>query len=700
MSVKQKKYIESLLALGKSPDSIVTDVNALRCKGSMAVVTKKDVLNVCYSYTNKRLDEVFSYRSSLQDWKKEKEGFDIRDCVLYHKAKGDRAQGFNDADFVMVLMTKLQQENVHRYALDGLCCEVYVGIQPDKSYGFLFILFGVDTMGKNGKFMNAEVPLAFCVSNNSSDATKTKFFSSIRDACGIIRSPFLIINEWSSIYDAWSAVMREADKNYEILRIVSPWEVNSILEERLKKHVKSTPGFEKASQLAHNVKSETTFEGFEKAFKDLVKTCSESVSLVPFGQEFVKTFQGKTGWAACHYIEFEATVKRFGKCLTETLRKKKLSYFCNKKIGRCVNQVMRYYTSKIIHFDDSFVRTRRRPKRSRPNDGTADTSKRGQESEDLVGIIARAIKAFCEDNKDVKKSEAEWEECIKTLKKCEEILKRKTLSPDEVASKVPVEETKPVKRRKLEVRRLFEYDNLNKLTKENPDKVKNLRKNKECSIEVLGTPHDYNKQCSIEVLGTNDCYDKESCCIEVLGTNDYYIEESSNITICIDENLPVIESETIATNTPEEFELHELFYVNDGESLVPVKIRGSYLVKDFYVEVMAEAVRLDLDESSVFSQHVIQIPLESINSQDFLKVLCSTVVQIYPNLQSYTEEKEVEVKVEQLDEENAFILSDLGTDIVIETFNGSSIEGGITLEPGSPLLEFTTDVNYEVLNVS
>ncbi|XP_047108757.1 uncharacterized protein LOC124777406 [Schistocerca piceifrons] len=162
------------------------------------LLEKKDLHNIKRDFdigyaTKKHENDAVSVKLWVEEMKRQSDN-----PVLYFKQQKQVDPNFQDEDFILIIMTDFQAEQLLKYGEDKICVD---GTHGMTAYDFqLFTIVVVDRYG-------AGMPVAFCFSNRGDMCLLSFYFKCVRERVGTVKTNVFMSDDAPAFYNAWSAVM-------------------------------------------------------------------------------------------------------------------------------------------------------------------------------------------------------------------------------------------------------------------------------------------------------------------------------------------------------------------------------------------------------------------------------------------------------------------------------------------------------------
>lgn len=206
--------------------------------------------------------------------------------VLFYKEQGDPYDSLKDEDFMLVIMTNFQQNQMLKFAHDKICID---GTHGTNSYDVqLFTLLTVDEFGTG-------CPVAFCFGNRGDETMLKVFFEAVRSKVGFIKAKAFMSDDAPAFFNAWAAVMPTPEH-----RLLCSWHVDKCWQKNLSK----IKGQEKRSTVYKTLKtlleSTLSLDEFNVLLDQTVTNLLGDVETKNFGEYFVRCYYSRPEcWAYC-----------------------------------------------------------------------------------------------------------------------------------------------------------------------------------------------------------------------------------------------------------------------------------------------------------------------------------------------------------------------------------------------------------------
>ena len=197
LSKRQHRTIAAKIQQGISREKILADIRGdiISLQSKLHLIDKKDISNIKRSFNLNKAQRHPNDQDSVAAWIWEWEGQPYNP-VLFHKLQGQKADVFEDEDFIIVLQTEFQQQMFQQFGDKGICVDTTRGTNM---YDFLLItMMVVDEFGEGQ-------PVGWCLANHENFSFLRVFFQKIMENTGQTFPQWLMSDLASQFYEAFCA---------------------------------------------------------------------------------------------------------------------------------------------------------------------------------------------------------------------------------------------------------------------------------------------------------------------------------------------------------------------------------------------------------------------------------------------------------------------------------------------------------------
>ncbi|XP_046988402.1 uncharacterized protein LOC124594095 [Schistocerca americana] len=260
----ERAELAGRLSQGVPVGRVLQDVRSAPIAASVErihLLEKKDLHNIKRDFdigyaTKKHENDAVSVKLWVEEMKRQSDN-----PVLYFKQQKQVDPNFQDEDFILIIMTDFQDEQLLKYGEDKICVD---GSHGMTAYDFqLFTIVVVDRYG-------AGMPVAFCFSNRGDMCLLSFYFKCVRERVGTVKTNVFMSDDAPAFYNAWSAESEQcslpssADNEYVSALLSGNSEKSAdTFEQDVMSHCETIVALSKGTQCGQETKA--------KVLKDLKK---------------------------------------------------------------------------------------------------------------------------------------------------------------------------------------------------------------------------------------------------------------------------------------------------------------------------------------------------------------------------------------------------------------------------------------------
>ncbi|XP_039299298.1 uncharacterized protein LOC120355064 [Nilaparvata lugens] len=326
-----KEYIAKRLREGDSFDIIMDEI---RSKGfyddpRALFLKRKDLHNVVRGYKlagqTKTIREEYGMNAKL--WVNEMAELGEDSPVIFYHQQGDDHPNLDTNDFVLILMTHFQANQILKLGTRKIFIDV---IRGTNGYFNLTTLLTVDEFG-------AGCPAAYCLSNKLDENQITLFFEKIKEKVGTVSCNAFMSDDASAFYNCWCRVMGPPDH-----KLLCPWYVLKCWRNNLSK-VKGEP---LKKSLVHKYLKILMHTLSEDQFQNLLAQTLANLINDPeteeFGEYFLQYYASRPGqWAFCFRTGLAMDNNTYLESFHRTLKQEYLEGIKVKRLDKTLNTIMK-----------------------------------------------------------------------------------------------------------------------------------------------------------------------------------------------------------------------------------------------------------------------------------------------------------------------------------------------------------------------
>uniref|UniRef100_A0A6M2DPT9 Putative mudr-1x sp n=1 Tax=Xenopsylla cheopis TaxID=163159 RepID=A0A6M2DPT9_XENCH len=326
-----KNSIAAKLKDGVTVDRILDDIrDSMISKIDRTVITsKQDLRNIekqfhIHDTVMRNSDDM----TSVALWVHEMITLD-NSPILYYKGINTNVMGFNDEDFVLVIMTQYQFMLLQEFSGDRICIDGTHNTNNRKI--LLYTLLVVDEYGSGA-------PVSFCLSNRQDETVFRVFFQAIRTkAGGSLAAKVFMSDGENAFYNAWSSVMGHPEH-----RLLCSWHVDRNWRTnivKVKDIAKRALVYQNLRELLHL----TDVEIFNSRLEDFMKEIFYDEDTKIFSEYFKNQFLGKIKlWAYCYRLRLGVNTNMYLESFHKIFKYFYLNGKCSKRLDKTIHALMKY----------------------------------------------------------------------------------------------------------------------------------------------------------------------------------------------------------------------------------------------------------------------------------------------------------------------------------------------------------------------
>lgn len=372
----QRANLAAKIRDGVSIDTIMDELeeNLLNGLQRKYIVERKDLMNIIQEF---KLDKTVVHKNdafSVDLWVQGQRKNGEYDMVLFYKAQGceDWETYLDDRDFMIVLMTKYQEELLLRFGTEKILIDSTHGTTE---YDFqLTTLMTVDEYG-------AGFPGAFCISNRIDSTAMKIFFDAVKKRTGVITTEVFMSDDAPAYYNAWVLTMGSCKH-----QLLCSWHVDRAWRTQTKLKVKGS------------VKAAEVYKGCrvlldcpdEEIFPDLMKgfinMCKSDPDTLDFGNYFEEKYSGRAElWAMCKRKGIGLTTNMYLEALHKTIKYIFLDGRKNRRVDKLVAALVKLCRRLMVQ---RIIRYVKKKPSSRMEAITARHKRHGEVKETMIAMTS------------------------------------------------------------------------------------------------------------------------------------------------------------------------------------------------------------------------------------------------------------------------------------------------------------------------
>lgn len=254
------------------------------------------------------------------------------DCpVLYYKGQeeDDNETSLKQSDFVLILMTSFQEQQINRFGGDKLCID---GTHGTNAYDIqLYTLMVIDDFS-NG------CPVAYCFSNRSDEYIFNLFFDKIKKKVGYICTRIFMSDDAPAFYNAWLCIMGNVEH-----RLLCTWHVDKNWRKNLNK---ICGGQEKKILVYKTLRALlqiSDINKFEESLHKFLEDLYADLDTKEFAQYFEAHYVNRPQtWAYCYRVGLGINTNMYLESFHKVLKHIYLEGKKVKRLDKTINAVLKY----------------------------------------------------------------------------------------------------------------------------------------------------------------------------------------------------------------------------------------------------------------------------------------------------------------------------------------------------------------------
>lgn len=306
-------------------ESVVSNENIHR----LHIVDKRDLYNIVRDY---ELDRDVVHKNdafSTEMWVQEQMALGEDSPVLYFKMQGsEKNDDLMKDDFMIVLMTKYQQDILSKYAIDKVCI--------DSTHGTTEHDFQLTTMLTIDEF-GAGCPVAFCISNRIDSVAMSQFFTSVKRKMGLIPAKILMSDDAPTYINAWTKVMCKPQHH-----LICNWHIDRSWRNNLNKipdPMKQSEVYKACRTLMEILDTDK----FHESLESFLAMCNDDIDTHNFGAYFEKHYAHRPEqWAFCYRSDLALNTNMFLEAMHKKLKYCYMHGNQNRRVDKCISFLMRF----------------------------------------------------------------------------------------------------------------------------------------------------------------------------------------------------------------------------------------------------------------------------------------------------------------------------------------------------------------------
>ncbi|XP_046990382.1 uncharacterized protein LOC124595609 [Schistocerca americana] len=290
---------------------------------------KKDLHNIKWDFdigyaTKKHENDAVSVKL----WVEERQS---DNPVLYFKQQKEVYPNFQDEDFILIIMTDFQAEQLLKYGEDKIC------VDGMTAYDFqLFTIVVVDRYG-------AGMPVAFCFSNRGDMCLLSFYFKCVRERVGTVKTNVFVSDDAPAFYNAWLAVMGPVPN-----QLLCSWHTQRNWSQNLRR---IAGGSEKKSAVFSSLKrlqTELDTDVFSCSLEKVVEDLLNDLDTAGFGRYFLKMYcQRVEKWAYCFRQRLGINTNNYLESLPKVIKYSSLEGKKCRRLDKSLNALLCLVRDKV-----------------------------------------------------------------------------------------------------------------------------------------------------------------------------------------------------------------------------------------------------------------------------------------------------------------------------------------------------------------
>ncbi|XP_069676181.1 uncharacterized protein [Periplaneta americana] len=289
LDVNERATLAGRLAEGVPLQQVLDDV-----KDSVApedikrihLLKRKDLWNIKRDFNIHDATKHGNDAIGVKLWVETMRGLGEENPVLFYKEQGQSHPLFEEDDFILIVMTEFQSDQLLRFGGEKICIDGTHGLTGS---GFqLYTVFVVENY-------ESGFPAAFCFSNRADVSLFKLYFTVLKEKIGVVHTQVFMSDDAPAFYNAWCEVMGPAEN-----QLLCSWHVLRSWQQNMNKIVNK----EKRSLVWKTLKvlqKEVDQNSFNLSVSNILRDLLEDVETAKFGDYFRKTYCNRIEkWAYCH----------------------------------------------------------------------------------------------------------------------------------------------------------------------------------------------------------------------------------------------------------------------------------------------------------------------------------------------------------------------------------------------------------------
>lgn len=273
------------------------------------LVSRTDIYNISRSFKIANKESlVENEATSISSWVENMEALGENCPVIFYKEKGAEHRNLKVNDYMLVIMSKVQQQLLERCENRVICID---DIKVCQSYNYhLMTLMTVDEF-------NIACPLAFCVSNKIDECVALLFSEVIYSKVGAIAGNIFMSSDIPALYTAWQKIMGSVDT-----QLLCSWQVDRDWWRALEKPPCSEEKKVRVYKILRQLMEEEDYCEFHTKIEAMVEELEAAADLKRFCDYFKTKYVERCElWAGCYrskgLVECNTILKQIHKGLIE-----------------------------------------------------------------------------------------------------------------------------------------------------------------------------------------------------------------------------------------------------------------------------------------------------------------------------------------------------------------------------------------------
>ena len=301
------------------------------------LLNRQDVRNIKYQYNIECIQKHSNDLMSVAAWVEE-----IKICdhtsVLVFKVQGmeqaDDLNNLSDQDFILCLQTPFQRDMLNKFGGDIICIDSTHGTNM---YDFFLVtILVIDEYGEG-------LPVAWMISNREDAMALNVFFTTIKNACGMVTPKWFMSDCAEQYYNAWQGVFDTT----ETTKVICIWHVHRAWRKSLREHIEIK---EEQIHTYHMLctllqeRSEAQFRKLLQEFMTYIYT-KHYTFYTYFFTNYCKIIHQ---WASCYRINCTANTNTFLESFHSVLKVVYLQKKQNRRVDNLLSTLLKIARDKIF----------------------------------------------------------------------------------------------------------------------------------------------------------------------------------------------------------------------------------------------------------------------------------------------------------------------------------------------------------------